>query len=201
MDKSCQLALRQLLPDKQLIFMTDASFQAAGFAVLIEGDPNHIYKSTCKTYSLLLQSTVQRRTHCPKSKCASTQKKFSLFFGFQRIWTYTLGCDQTSDYYDRQQINQQVLPDKIDSSTLMGSLRFHIFKLQINLTIEHIRGKMNTAADSLSGLEMDPIEKISLKIREEFSKKPIEVNIESTGIEQEELVFLDNTGQHETTEK
>ena len=36
----CQLALRQPLPGKQLVLMTDASFQEAGYAVLIEDDPN-----------------------------------------------------------------------------------------------------------------------------------------------------------------
>ena len=33
LDKCCYLALRQPLPDKPLILMTDASFQAAGYAV------------------------------------------------------------------------------------------------------------------------------------------------------------------------
>ena len=34
---------------KQLVLMTDASFQAAGFAVLIENDANRKYTSTRKT--------------------------------------------------------------------------------------------------------------------------------------------------------
>ena len=59
------------------------------------------------------------------------------------------------------------------------------FVLQFNFTIAHIPGKKNTAADSLSRLEMDPNEKIILKIREDIPTKPIEVNIESTGIAQE----------------
>ena len=50
-DRCCQLALRQLLPSKQLAFMTDASFQAAGFAVLIEDDPNQKCTTTRKTYA------------------------------------------------------------------------------------------------------------------------------------------------------
>ena len=60
---------------------------------------------------------------------------------------------------------------------------------------------MNTAADFLSRLEMDPNEKIILKIREDIPTKPIEVNIESTGIAQEEPVSFDPTDQQETTEK
>ena len=75
------------------------------------------------------------------------------------------------------------------------------FVLQFNFTIAHIPGKMKTAADFLSRLEMDPNEKKILKMREVNLTKPIEVNIESTGIAQEETVFFDPTNQQEITEK
>ena len=75
------------------------------------------------------------------------------------------------------------------------------FVLQFNFFIAHIPGKINTAADFLSRLEMDPNEKIFLKIREDIPTKPIEVNIESTGIAQEETVYFDPTDQQKTTEK
>ena len=51
LDRCCQLALRQPLPGKQLVLMTDASFQAAGYAGLIEDDPNQKFTSTRKTYA------------------------------------------------------------------------------------------------------------------------------------------------------
>ena len=43
LDKCSHLALSQLLPDKNLILMTDASFQAADYEVLnpIENVPQH----------------------------------------------------------------------------------------------------------------------------------------------------------------
>ena len=40
LENSCQLALKQPLKDKQLIIMSDASFTAAGYAIMIEDDPN-----------------------------------------------------------------------------------------------------------------------------------------------------------------
>ena len=40
-----------------------------------------------------------------------------------------------------------------------------------------------------------------MKIREDLPTKPIEVNIESTSIAQEEPIFFDTTDQQETTEK
>ena len=60
---------------------------------------------------------------------------------------------------------------------------------------------MNTATDHLSRLEMNPNEKAILKTREDTPTKPIEVNIESTGIAQEEPVFLNTTDQPKTTEE
>ena len=46
LDRCCQLAPRQPIPGKQLVLMTDASFKAAGYVLLIEKDPNQRYTST-----------------------------------------------------------------------------------------------------------------------------------------------------------
>ena len=60
---------------------------------------------------------------------------------------------------------------------------------------------MNTAADFLSHLEVDPNKKIFLKIRKDIPTKPYEVNIQSTGFAPEEPVFSDTTDQQESSEK
>ena len=71
-DRRCQLALRQPLPGKQLVLMTDASFQAAGYAVLIEDDPNQKYTSTRKTYTPIAYGS---KTYSP------SQIKTSIYAG------------------------------------------------------------------------------------------------------------------------
>ena len=53
LDRCCQLALHQPLPGKQLVLMTDAVFQAAGYAVLKEDDLNQKYTLTRKIYAPL----------------------------------------------------------------------------------------------------------------------------------------------------
>ena len=58
------------------------------------------------------------------------------------------------------------------------------FLMQFIFTTVHILAKMNTAADFLSRLEIDPCENIILKIKEVIPKKPIEVRFDSTGIAQ-----------------
>ena len=76
LDRCCQLALRQPKPGKQLVLMTDGSFQAAAYAVLIEDDSDQKYTSTFIQKLTLLQPMAQRQTRHRKSKCPSTQKKF-----------------------------------------------------------------------------------------------------------------------------
>ena len=51
LERCCHLALRQPFPGKQRVLMTDGSFQASRYAVLIEDDPNQNYNSTCKTHA------------------------------------------------------------------------------------------------------------------------------------------------------
>ena len=51
LDRCCELALKQPLPNKQIALMTEASFTAAGFAVLIEDDPLEKSTSTRKAYA------------------------------------------------------------------------------------------------------------------------------------------------------
>ena len=51
LEKSCSLALKQPIKNKQLILMTDASFTAAGYAIMIEDNPNQKFQSRRKTYA------------------------------------------------------------------------------------------------------------------------------------------------------
>ena len=64
------------------------------------------------------------------------------------------------------------------------------FVIQFNFTIAHIPGKNNIAADYLSRMEMDPTEKLVLKIRADVETQPIEVIVQSAGVSEEEQVFF-----------
>ena len=64
------------------------------------------------------------------------------------------------------------------------------FVIQFNFIIAHIPGKNNTAADYLSRLEMEQTEKLVLKIRADVETQPIEVNVQSAGVSEEEQVFF-----------
>ena len=50
-DKCCDLALQQPFLNKQIDLMTDASVAAAGYAVVIETDPNQKITLLSKSYA------------------------------------------------------------------------------------------------------------------------------------------------------
>ena len=197
LDRCCQLALRQPLPGKQLVLMTDASFQAARYAVLIEDDPNQKYTSTRKTYAPIAYGS---KTYTPSQiKMSIYAKEFlAIYMAFKEFGHIFWGATKPVIIMTDSKSVTRFFQTKMIPPPLWNAC---VFVLQFNFTIAHVPGTMNTAADFLSRLELDPNEKISLKIRKDIPTKPIEVNIESTGIAQEEQVFFDPTDQIETTEK
>ena len=68
--RCCQLSVRQSLPGKQLVLMTHASFEAAGYAVLIEDAPNQKHISTRKLYAVIAYGS---KTYSP------SQTKMSIY--------------------------------------------------------------------------------------------------------------------------
>ena len=84
LDRCSQLALRQPLPNRQLVLMTDASFTAAGFAILTEDDPNKKYISARISHSPVAYGS---KTIIPsKLKISIYAKKFlALYYAFKEF--------------------------------------------------------------------------------------------------------------------
>ena len=177
--------------------MTDASFQAAGYAVLIEDDPKQKYTSTRKTYAPIPYGS---KTYSPSQiKMSIYAKEFlAIYMAFKEFGHKFWGATKPVTIMTDSKSVTRFFQTKMIPPLLWNACDF---VLQFNFTIAHVPGKINTAADFLSRLEMDPNEKIILKIREDIPTKPIEVNIESKGMAQEEPVFVDTTDQEQTTEK
>ena len=49
LNDSCQLALKQPIPGKQIVLMTDASFRSAGYALMVEDNLHQKIESKRKT--------------------------------------------------------------------------------------------------------------------------------------------------------
>ena len=65
------------------------------------------------------------------------------------------------------------------------------YVIQFNFVIlgAQIAGAENTVAYYLSGLETDPKNKLVIKIRKNEQTLPIEINVQSAGVSQEEQIF------------
>ena len=166
-------------------------------AVLIEDDPNQKYTSTRKTYAPIAYGS---KTYSPSQiKMFIYAKEFlALYMAFKEFGHIFWGGTKPVIIMTDSKSVTRFFQTKMIPPPLWSACDF---VQQFNFTIAHIAGKMNTSAHSLSRLEMDPHKKINLKIRGDIPTKPIEVNIEPTGIAPEEPVFFDTTDHQETTEK
>ena len=167
LDRCCQLALRQPLPGKQLVLMTDASFQAAVYEVQIEDDPNQKYTSTRKTYAPIAYGS---KTYLPSQiKMSIYAKEFlAIHMAFKEFGHIFWGATKPVIIMKDSKSVTIFFQTKMIPPPLWNACDF---VLQFNFTIAHIPGKMNTAADFLSRLEMDPNDKIILKNQRRYSNK------------------------------
>ena len=177
--------------------MIDASFQAAGYAVFFEDHPNQKYTSTRKNYGHIACGS---NTYTPSQIKMSIYAKETLviYQAFKEFGHIFWGAIKPVIIMnDRKSVARLSQTLRIPPSLWNASN----FVLQFSFTNAHIPGEKKNSAEFLSRLEMNPNEKVILKIREDIPAKLIEVNIESTGIVQEEPVFFDTTDPPETTEK
>ena len=54
----------------------------------------------------------------------------------------------------------------------------------------HVAGTQNTAADFLSRIDLNPKERIELKLRDDITIRPIQINLQSTDVADEEQLFF-----------
>ena len=81
LSNSCELALKQPIPGKQLVLMTDASFRSAGYALMIEDNPDQKYNQRGKR--MPPWHLAQKFSPLRSLKCPYIQKNF-----WQSIWRF-----------------------------------------------------------------------------------------------------------------
>ena len=162
--------------------MTDASFTAAGYAILTEDDPNQKFTSTKKSYAPIAYGS---KTFTPSQlKMSIYAKEFlAIYYAFKEFGHIFWGTPKPVIILTDNKSVTRFFQTKIIPPPLWNACDFVI---QFNFTIAHIPGKNNTAADYLSRMEMDPTEKLVLKIRADVETQPIEVNVQSAGVSEEE---------------
>ena len=186
LENSCQLALKQPLKDKQLIVMSDASFTAAGYAIMIEDDPKQKLQSKRKTYAPIAFGS---KTFNPtQTKMSIYAKEFlSIYFAFVEFGHLMWGSTFPIIVFTDNRSVTRFFQTKMIPPALWNACDY---VLQYNFVIAHVAGSMNTAADFLSRTEVNPTGKLEMTIRNDIHTKAIEVNIQSTGIVEEEQIYI-----------
>ena len=181
-----ELALKQPIPGKQLVLMTDASFRIAGYALTIEDNPDQNIQSKRKMYapvafgSKIISPAQLKMSIYPKEFLAI----YMALLEFAHIlWEAT---KRTIVLTDNKSVTRSFQTKAIPPAPWNAC----DYVLQFDFKIAHIPGSVNTAADFLSRLELKVTEKIRLKIREDIHTTLIEVTTSPSDIADEEQFFF-----------
>ena len=154
LENSCQLALKQPLKDKQLIVMSDASFTAAGYGIMIEDDPNQKLQSKRKTYAPIAFGS---KTFNPtQTKMLIYAKEFlSIYFAFVEFGHLMWGSTFPVIVFTDNRLVTRFFQTKMIPPALWNTCDY---VLQYNFVTALVAFSMNTAADFLSRTEVDSTE-------------------------------------------
>ena len=197
LDDACELALKQSIPGKQLVLITDASFRSAGYALMIEDNPDQKIQSKRKTYAPV---TFGSKILSPAQLKMSLYSKeflaiYMAFLEFVHIlWEAT---KPTIVLTDNKPVTR-FFQTKAIPPALWNAFDY---VLQFNFKIAQIAGSVNTAADFLSRLELKVTENICLKIREDIHITPIEVTTSSSDVAYEEQIFFTHADDGKESEE
>ena len=193
---ACQLALKQPIPGKQLVLLTDASFRSAGYALMIEDSPDQKIQSKRKTYAPVAFGS---------SVFSPAQLKMSIY-SKEFLANYMAFLEFASILWETPKLLIVLTDNKsvtrfFQTKAILPSLwNACDYVLQFNFKIAHIAGSVNTAADFLSRLELKVTEKIHLKIQADVQTTPIEVSTSSSDVADEEQFFFTQTDSQDETE-
>ena len=82
LSEACDIPLKQPIPGKQPVLLTDASFRSAGYAIMIEENPDQKIQSKRKTYAPVAFGS---KISPPQNlKCPYIQKKT-----WRSIWHFS----------------------------------------------------------------------------------------------------------------
>ena len=178
--------------------MTNASFRSAGYALMIEDNPDQKIQSKRKTYApVAFGSKIFSPAHL---KMSIYSKNFlAIYMAFLEIphilWETT---KPTIVLTDNKSVTR-FFQSKAVPPCLWNACDY---VLQFNFKIAQIAGSVNAAADVLSRLELKVTEGIRLKIGEDVEATPIEVTTSSSDVaDEEEFFFTQPDDQDETEEQ
>ena len=183
---ACELELKQPFPGEQLVLMTDASYRSAGYALMIEDNPDQKIQSKTKTYAPVAFGS--KKFSPAKLKMSIYSKEFlAIYMAFLEFAHILRGTTKPTIVLTDNKSVTLFFQTKAIPPSLWNACDY---VLQFNFKIAHIAGSVNIAADLLSWLELKVTERIRLKIREVVQTTPIEVTTSSSDVADEEQFFF-----------
>ena len=155
--------------------MTDASFVAAGYAVLEEDDPYQKFTSLRKSYAVAYGSKTFTSRLIEMSIYA---KEFPvIYFAFKDYGHIFWGAPKPVIILTDNKAVTRFFQTNVVPATLWNACDYGI---QFHFVIAHIQ-EHKTRQPDLSRLESDPKDKLIKKILEDVQTLPIERNVQSAG--------------------
>ena len=194
---ACELALKKPIPGKQLVLMTDASLRSAGYALMIEDNPDQKIQSKRKTYAPVAFGS---KIFSPAQlKMSIYSKEFlAIYMAFLKFAHILWEAKKPTIVLTDNKSVTRFFQTKAIPPSLWNACDY---VLQFNFIIAHIAGSVNTAVDFFSRLELKVTERIRLSIREDVQTTPIEITTSSSDVVDEEQFFFAQTNDQDATEE
>ena len=166
--------------------MTDAGFTTAGYAIMIEDDPNQMLQSRRKTFApIALRSKTFNH---PQHKLSIYAEEFlAIYFAFSEFRHLMWGSVFPLIVFTNNRSVPRFFQTKMIPPPLWNACDYVI---QYNYVIAHVVGTLNTDADFFSRPEVNPTEKLEVIKRNDVTTQAIEVNIQSTGVAEVDTLYL-----------
>ena len=173
LEQACTMSLRLPKPDAQYVILTDASFYAAGYVLMIEDYITDQSGSTYKTYvPVSFGSKIFTPTYLKLSIYA---KEFlAVHFAFDTFAHILWGSSKpVLVLTDNKSLTRFFQAKTIPSS--LWTCVDHV--LNFNFVLGHIPGKANAAADYLSRIHLQPHTKLELRFNSKLPVADVHLNM------------------------
>ena len=142
---ACDIALKQPIPEQQLVLMTDASLRSAGYALMIENNPDKKIQSKRNMYAFVAFGSKDFSPAQLKMSILS-KENLAIYMAFLEFAHFLWDVSKpTIVLTDKKSVTRFLQTKAILPSLWNGCS----YVLQFNFRIAHIAGSVNTAADSL----------------------------------------------------
>ena len=171
---AAKMSLRLPLPDKQLVIMCDASEHAAGYVLLIE-DYTETNDGPTKSYAPVAFGS-QRFNEGQMSLTMYAKEFLAMHFAFDEFAHILWGVNKpTIVMTDNKALTRFFQSKRIPPKLWNYCDQAH----QFDFVLAHVPGVENPAADYLSRIDINPADRIHLKLHDEIPVFKVGIDLAS----------------------